>query len=118
MRHFSICGLLFILGFAWNANYADGRLQNILAKELEGEELSIEGRVIGLPQGGETGAKFAFEINQMFLKGETKDQFPNQIYLSWQPAWRSYQNIPEVIPGQRWKLKVKQADIDEAKEGK
>ena len=107
LRHALICMLFFILGFAWNANYANSRLNNILAQELEGEELSIEGRVIGLPQGSATGAKFAFEINQMFLKGETKDQFPNQIYLSWQPAWRSYQNIPEVIPGQRWKLKVK-----------
>ena len=106
-RHFSIYGLLFILGFAWNANYADGRLQNILAKELEGEELSIEGRVIGLPQGGETGAKFAFEITQMLLQGESKTQFPHQIYLSWQPAWRSHQIIPEIVPGQHWKLKVK-----------
>ncbi|QKM65116.1 DNA internalization-related competence protein ComEC/Rec2 [Polynucleobacter tropicus] len=107
VRQFSICALLFILGFAWNANYADSRLQNILAQELEGEELSIEGRVIGLPQGGESGVKFAFEITQMILWGEDKTQFPHQIYLSWQPAWRSHQIIPEIIPGQRWNLKVK-----------
>jgi len=106
-RHCLICALLFILGFAWNARYADSRLHNILARELEGEELSIEGRVIGLPQGGEAGAKFAFEINQLLLKGENKLQFPHQIYLSWQPAWRSRQIIPEMIPGQRWNLKVK-----------
>ena len=107
MRHVLICTLLFILGFAWNANYAEGRLQNVLAQEMEGEEFSIEGRVIGLPQGGEAGAKFAFEIHQLLLKGENKSQFPRQIYLSWQPAWRSHQIIPKMIPGQRWKLKVK-----------
>ncbi|QWD61271.1 DNA internalization-related competence protein ComEC/Rec2 [Polynucleobacter sp. MWH-UH25E] len=107
VRYFLICTLLFNFGFAWNAYYADGRLQNILAQELEGEELSIKGRVIGLPQGGDTGAKFAFEITQMLLRGESKTQFPQQIYLSWQPAWRSYQIIPEIIPGQCWKFKVK-----------
>ena len=107
VRHALICAFLFILGFAWNAYYADSRLQNILAKELEGEELSIEGRVIGLPQGGETGAKFAFEITKMIFKGESKIQFPQQIYLSWQSPWRSHQIIPEIIPGQSWKFKVK-----------
>ena len=107
VRHVLICILLFTLGFAWNAHYADSRLQNILAQELEGEELSVEGRVVGLPQGGEAGAKFAFEITKMFLKGESKAQFPHQIYLSWQPVWRSHQIIPEIIPGQRWNLKVK-----------
>jgi competence protein ComEC len=107
VRHVLICILLFILGFSWNAYYADSRLQNILAQELEGEELSVEGRVIGLPQGGGAGAKFAFEITQMLLKGESKTQFPHQIYLSWQSAWRSHQIIPEIIPGQCWSLKVK-----------
>ncbi|QWD65140.1 DNA internalization-related competence protein ComEC/Rec2 [Polynucleobacter sp. MWH-UH2A] len=107
IRHVFVCILAFFLGFAWNANYADNRLKNILAQELEGEELSIEGRVIRLPQGGITGAKFAFEVDSMLFKGERGAQFPKQIYLSWQPAWRSQQQIPEIIPGQRWKLKVK-----------
>ena len=53
VRHALICVLLFILGFAWNARYADSRLQNILTQELQGEELTVEGRVVGLPQGGE-----------------------------------------------------------------
>jgi competence protein ComEC len=106
-QHFLICTLLFTFGFAWNAYYAHSRLQNILSQELEGKELSIEGRVVGLPQGGETGARFAFEVKQMVLQGKNKTQFPHQIYLSWQPAWRSQQSIPEIIPGQSWKLKVK-----------
>ena len=107
LRHIFICITLFVLGFAWNANYADRRLQNILSQELEGKEFIVEGRVVGLAQTGGAGAKFPFAIDDMLIRVETRTQFPKQVYLSWQPAWRSQQTIPEMIPGQRWKLKVK-----------
>ena len=107
LRHIFICITLFVLGFAWNANYADRRLQNILSQELEGKEFIVEGRVVGLAQTGGAGAKFPFVIDDMLIRRETRVQFPKQVYLSWQPAWRSQQTIPEMIPGQRWKLKVK-----------
>ena len=95
------------MGFAWNAHYAESRLVNILAEELEGKEFSIEGRVAALPQSSSTSAKFAFEIDHLFSGNSEVSNFPRRIYLSWQPAWRSIQEIPEIIPGQRWKLKVK-----------
>ena len=95
------------MGFAWNAHYAESRLVNILAEELEGKEFSIEGRVAALPQSSSTGAKFAFEIDHLFSGNSEVSNFPRRVYLSWQPAWRSTQEIPEIIPGQRWKLKVK-----------
>ncbi len=99
--------LMFILGFAWNARYAENRLNHILASDLEGINLTIEGRVVALPQGNAAGAKFAFDVDDAFSHGELINPFPRRIYLSWQPAWRSTQSIPEIIPGQRWKLKVK-----------
>jgi len=99
--------LFFSLGFAWNAQYAQSRLNNILSIDYEGQEISIEGRVNALPQSSPSGAKFSFEVDQAILRGEQLQSFPKQIYLSWQPAWRNPQNIPEIIPGQRWKLKVK-----------
>lgn len=99
--------LLFSIGFAWNARYAENRLVNILDIELEGRELGVEGRVIALPQSSSTGAKFAFEIDHLLSGRDEIAPFPKRIYLSWQPAWRSNQTIPEIIPGQRWKLKVK-----------
>jgi competence protein ComEC len=102
-----ICILLFCIGFAWNTRYAENRLANILAEELEGKELNIEGRVIALPQSSSVGAKFAFELNHLFIGKESIKSFPKRIYLSWQPAWRSEQEIPEIIPGQRWSFKVK-----------
>ena len=95
------------LGFAWNARYAEDRLNNILSEELEGQDLTIDGRVIALPQSSSAGAKFAFEVQQAYLSGDRLEDFPERIYLSWQPAWRNAQEIPELIPGQRWKFKVK-----------
>ena len=106
-QHIFIILICAALGFAWNAKYADDRLNNILSEELEGQELSIEGRVAALPQSSSAGAKFAFEVRQALLSGDKVEEFPERIYLSWQPAWRNAQEIPEVIPGQRWKFKVK-----------
>lgn len=95
------------LGFAWNAYYAQTRLDQILAIGYEGRELVLEGRVNALPQSNTSGAKFSFAVDQAFQGKEKIHPFPRQIYLSWQPAWRNPQNIPEIIPGQRWRLKVK-----------
>ena len=101
VRKLAIVAFAFVLGFAWNARYAENRLHNILSSEMEGRELTIEGRVAALPQGNLEGAKFAFEID------DATGTLPRRIYLSWQPAWRNPQAIPEIIPGQRWEFKVK-----------
>ena len=95
------------LGFAWNAHYAQDRLSNVLSIEHEGKDLMLEGRVNALPQSSPSGAKFSFKVDQAFLGKEPIESFPPQIYLSWQPAWRNPQDVPEVIPGQRWEFKVK-----------
>ncbi|WP_251368359.1 DNA internalization-related competence protein ComEC/Rec2 [Polynucleobacter sp. AP-Kolm-20A-A1] len=100
-------GFLFVLGFLWNAQYAESRLENVLIQELEGKEFSLEGRIAALPQSNSSGAKFAFDLDHANVGKETLDRFPKRIYLSWQPAWRSPQDIPDVIPGQRWKFKAK-----------
>nr|WP_256442848.1 DNA internalization-related competence protein ComEC/Rec2 [Polynucleobacter sp. MWH-Braz-FAM2G] len=103
----AIIGLLFVIGFAWNARYAENRLENVLAIELEGKEFILEGRVAALPQSNSSGAKFAFEVEQASSGSLAPNHFPKRIYLSWQPAWRNPQAIPEIIPGQRWKLRAK-----------
>jgi competence protein ComEC len=101
IRQLAIIILMLTLGFAWNARYAENRLGNILPSEMEGKDLTIEGRIAALPQGNFLGAKFAFEVD------DSAAQLPRRIYLSWQPAWRNPQEIPEIFPGQRWRLKVK-----------
>jgi len=101
LRKVAFITLTFFLGFAWNAHYAQNRLNNLLPLDIEGKEFNIEGRVSALPQSNAGGAKFAFEIDHPL------GQFPERIYLSWQPAWRNPQAIPEIIPGQRWRLRVK-----------
>ncbi|MBU3601851.1 DNA internalization-related competence protein ComEC/Rec2 [Polynucleobacter sp. AM-25C3] len=103
----SIGVLFFVLGFAWNAHYAQNRLNNILPVEYEGKDLLLEGRVNALPQSVSSGAKFSFEVDHAFLGRDRIESFPKQVYLSWQPAWRNPQDIPQVIPGQRWEFKVK-----------
>jgi len=101
-------GIFFLfLGFAWNAHYAQNRLGNVLSIEYEGKDLLLEGRVNALPQSSLSGAKFSFEVDHASLGRQPIEAFPRQVYLSWQPAWRNHQDIPEVIPGQRWEFKVK-----------
>lgn len=95
------------LGFAWNAHYAQSRLSNVLSIDHEGKEVFIEGRVSALPQSNPSGAKFSFQVDRALLGHDQIEIFPSQIYLSWQPAWRQSQAIPEIIPGQRWKFKAK-----------
>jgi len=107
VRSASIIALFFALGFGWNANYAEQRLSNILSSSLEDVELLIEGRVSALPQSGPTGAKFTFDLISMSSRGKVISNFPKRIYLNWQNAWRNPQETPKIIPGQRWKLKVK-----------
>jgi competence protein ComEC len=97
----------FTLGFSWNAHYAQSRLAHVLSVEYEGKDLILEGRVNALPQSSRSGAKFSFKVDQAFLGKELIESFPPQVYLSWQPAWRNPQDVPEVIPGQRWEFKVK-----------
>ena len=107
VRQVAIVVMAFALGFGWNAQYSEGRLSNILVGDLEGHELSVEGRVSALPQSSLDGAKFAFAVDKVMKGQQIIDQFPQRIYLSWQPAWRNPQDIPSIIPGQRWLLKVK-----------
>ena len=99
--------LAFALGFAWNTHYAQERLGNILPNDLEAKDLVMEGRIAALPQSRSDGAKFAFAIDQMLNGQEHVESFPNRVYLSWQPAWKNPQDIPDIIPGQRWRFKVK-----------
>ena len=97
----------FALGFSWNAHYTQSRLANVLSAEYESKDLILEGRVNALPQSSPGGAKFSFGVDRAFLGKELIESFPPQVYLSWQPAWRNPQDVPEVIPGQRWEFKVK-----------
>ena len=107
LKKFALLGLLFVVGFAWNALYAEYRLENVLDAELEGKELTVKGRVVALPQSNSSGAKFAFQVDDIISGKEVLKRFPKRIYLSWQPAWRNPQAIPEIIPGQRWRIKAK-----------
>ena len=103
----ALAACCFVLGFSWNAQYAQSRLANVLSIEYESKDLILEGRVNALPQSSPNGAKFSFKVDQAYLGRDLIEPFPPQVYLSWQPAWRNPQDVPDVIPGQRWEFKVK-----------
>lgn len=107
LRNILIAIVFFFIGFAWNANYAETRLANLISEELEGKDLHIEGRVVELPQSNPQSAKFAFEIDCNPSGNSECIEQSKRIYLSWQPAWRDGKAIPSVKPGQRWRLLVK-----------
>jgi competence protein ComEC len=98
--------LAFNLGFCWTAHYADQRLSHVLSDSLDGAEFELIGRVDALPQGNTRGVRFAFEVEEVSSR-EQIEAFPRRVYLSWNPAWKNTNAIPEIIPGQRWKLKLK-----------
>lgn len=105
-RRIASIGLCFSLGMLWNGMYAQERVQNVLPIELEGRELLLEGRVDSLPQNSSSGSKFGFTVTQATLSREAVKNFPKRIYLSWRPAWRNPEAIPEIRPGQRWQFKA------------
>ena len=80
VRQVAVVVMAFTVGFGWNAHYAEERLGNILASDLEGHELSIEGRVAALPQSGLDGAKFAFAVDKVMKGQQIIDQVPERIY--------------------------------------
>jgi len=98
--------LAFTVGFCWNAHYAGQRLDHVLPNALDGAEFELIGRVDALPQGNSQGSRFAFEVEKSTSR-ENTEVFTPRIYLSWNPAWKNTNTIPEIIPGQRWKFKVK-----------
>src|SRR5512142_101529 len=54
------CGAL--LGFGWAAERAQWRLAEALPPAMEGGDAVVTGIVSGLPQPGETGTRFLFEV--------------------------------------------------------
>src|SRR4051812_28050016 len=61
-RAFLLAGAGVLLGFAYAAWRADHRLADALPFAMEGRDVEIVGVVAGLPQPGETGTRFAFEV--------------------------------------------------------
>lgn len=89
----------FCLGFAWALLAAHHRVDAILPQALEGQDLVVEGRVLGLPVPFEHSQRFEFQIQRFVsLKGE---RAPAKVRLSW------YDSAQPLRAGQRWRLTVR-----------
>ncbi|WP_447743259.1 DNA internalization-related competence protein ComEC/Rec2 [Variovorax boronicumulans] len=115
------CGAMAGAGLAgWRATaYAQGALN----PSLEGRDLRLTGVVSQMPQPGEIGTRFRFDVETAqwveASRGDAPPKVPSRIALSWygeysgmweQPAERRAsvaRTVGEVHAGQRWQLTVR-----------
>ncbi len=90
----------FALGFLWALLRADLVLSRGIPTELEGEPVTVEGRIVGLPHPLTEGIRFEFEVKTLQALGR-EWPLPMRIRLSW------YQRPPELMPGESWRLIVR-----------
>ncbi|EDN71312.1 DNA internalization-related competence protein ComEC/Rec2 [Beggiatoa sp. PS] len=88
---------LFAVGFLWTVWRADAILAQKLPKDLEGQDITITGEIIDLPQKNQYGWRFYF-IPIPFKKWPN----PSRLRLS----WHGEPPMP-LRPGQQWQLTVR-----------
>ena len=89
----------FLFGFIWVSINAVSVLAQQLPKNLEGQELLLQGEVVGLPVQYPDATRFVFKVES--LADKTIEQFPETIRLSW------YRGFHQLHSGESWQLVVK-----------
>lgn len=96
--------------FAWTGWRAAVYQAGALPPELEGTDLLLQGRVADLPQWGEAGWRFEFEVESAQRNGQPV-HLPGRLRLNWGSGFdamadRSPQErgLPDLVAGQRWRL--------------
>ena len=92
-----IAALLF--GLTWACVHGGWALQQRIAPELEGRDLDVRGRVIGLPQFYPRLQRFDFEVEAG--EGEAAVLAGRRLRLGW------YGEAPKLAPGSRWQLQLR-----------
>jgi len=94
--------IALLLGYMWALLFAHSYLQQRLENHLEGQEILIKGRVVGLVVQGEQSVRFNFVIDEyVSLSGVNRQNMPHKIRLSW------YRNKHVISSGEEWQLLVK-----------
>lgn len=82
-------------GFFWAAAWAQWRMAEWLAPEVEGRDIAVVGVVAGLPALDERSVRFDFDV-------ESADaRLPRKVLLAW------YDTAQAVHPGERWSFTVR-----------
>lgn len=103
---------LFILvwagtGYLWAATIAHHRLSDELPQHWEGRDIRLVGVVAGLPNEGERGQRFVFDVEKVLTPDAV---VPRHIQLTWYGAGFGGKEIdtpPLVHAGERWRLTVR-----------
>lgn len=90
-----------VCGFLWALFHADARLAERLDRQLEGQAVVVEGRIVSLPVEMGIATRFEFAIDKL-LDGQGRTwPSPVKVRLSW------YRQRPALVPGESWRLRVK-----------
>lgn len=96
-------------GFFWAALFAAMRLSDALPAEWQGRDIEVVGVVAALPQQGERGTRFVFDVERV----ATPDVVvPRHIQLTWYAfGFRETPDASKLLPvlhaGERWRLTVR-----------
>ena len=96
-----------LLGHGFAAWRAEVRLADELPREWEGRDVSIVGVVAGLPQSGEKGTRFVFDVERAGTPGAI---VPRRISLTWYPERvKGAEPMPPPVlrAAERWQLTVR-----------
>jgi competence protein ComEC len=100
-----LCFALAVAAFAATDLRAGARLAEALPSALEGQDLAITGRIVGLPQETLTATRFAFAVEQ------APPGVPQRLSLSWfrgPDGDALLRGPPRTLePGQRWAFTVR-----------
>lgn len=104
-----IAGLL--LGLALAGLHGSAGLQHRLSTSLEGQDLALTGRVVGLPESGPRGVRFVVVVQSLYLVADDGAQppvdrpRPRRLRLTWYAT--PGQSPPDLRPGARLALVVR-----------
>ncbi|BAO44491.1 DNA internalization-related competence protein ComEC/Rec2 [Thiolapillus brandeum] len=99
-RPAAILGLAAIAGFSWSFAHAMWHQPDEIAVGMQGDTMFAEGTVLGLPEASARRTRFFFLANRL-------EQGGRQVYGSWKLRLNWYRDIPELLPGQRWRLPLR-----------
>ncbi|MBQ0725684.1 MAG: DNA internalization-related competence protein ComEC/Rec2 [Cycloclasticus sp.] len=90
----------FIAGFLWATIYAVSVADSTLGKQLEGEDVLLEGQIIDLPRIGSRSTQFFFQVDRV-VRPQYQQSFPIKIKLNW------YGQGIQLRSSEKWQLLVK-----------
>src|SRR5688572_24884323 len=93
----------FLLGIGIACLHGQAALSLRLPAELSGQELGLEGRVLGLPMIEADASRFEFRVDAG--QGPAAVLVGRKLRLGWYA--HPPDTVPEIEPGSRWRLRVK-----------